>query len=187
MSLGAGPVEFHVWGLCKLWVFSPLVYLGYTSEAGVQIDFDPKFLPVHTDAYGDQVPEDIQNMGMLATINFELIKWDQTVLQVLQTHLPGVSGASGSLGNTPNTLAGANDIVVGTFLKQCSYNFPFYLQRAGSVSNVGCETNVEGPYYFTSCYLGPDAFNVGTKNTRHKLTVNAIPNASGVLFRIGSS
>lgn len=189
MALGSGPVEFHVYGLCKIYVFTPLQYLGYTSEAGVQIEMDPKFLPIYTDAYGDQVPEDIQNMGMLATLTFELIKWDHTVLSVLQTHLPGATGNApgGTLGNAPNTNTGANDILVGTLLKQCAYNFPLYLQRAGSVANVGCESNVEGPFYFSSCYLGPDAFNAGTKNLRHRLTVNCIPNASGQLFRIGSS
>ena len=185
MSVGSGPVEFHVNGLAKIYCFNPKQYLGYASEAGVQLELDPKFLPIHTDAYGDQVPEDIQNMGLLATISFELIKWDQTVLDALQRFLTGASGTgAASLGNSPN-INDANPPVnlIGTLLKQCNYTFPVIIERTGT---VGCETNVQGPYDFAACYVGPDSFNLGTRNTRHKLTIHCLPNLSGQLFTISS-
>lgn len=201
MSLGAGPVEFHVNGLAKIYCFNPLVYLGYTSEAGVKLEFDPKFLMIYTDAFGDQVPEDIQNMGMLATLTFELIKWDQTVLAALQTHAPGTDGSAtvgpfGTLvpvGKGPNVDTAFSNII-GTFLKQCNWNFPLYIAR----TSTNCEANTEplqaggagasaNGYGFWSCYVGPDSFNLGTKATRHSLTINCLPNSSGQLYQVGSA
>ena len=185
--------EFHVNGLASIYVFTGGNYLGYSSEAGVQLDIDPKFLPIYTDALGDQVPEDVQNMGMIATLNFELIRWDQTVLAALQSHLPGAAGnqvgtceTSGVLGASPQVNSGGNNII-GTLLKQSGWTFPLMISRGGSNNqNVACETNKEGPYVFTTCYVGPDSFNLGTRNTRHRLSINCIPNSSGVLFFIGS-
>lgn len=193
----AGPVEFHVYGCCKINVFSTNSYLGYSSEAGVHVVVDPKFEPVYTDAMGPQTPEDMQNMGMLATIDFELIKWDQTVLAELQTHAANSAGtvttcASGSsvsnaLGNTPNS--DGSTLLIGSLLKQSGWTFPTTLVRGGtgSSTNPGCETNKEGAYTFGTCYVGPDDFNLGTTKTRHKLTFHTLCNASGVLFTIASS
>ena len=184
MTVGAGPVEFHVNGLCRVYCFSPKVYLGYTSEAGVRVETDPKYDPIYTDAYGSQVPEDVQNMGMLATMSFELIKWDQTVLADLQGRLSGVGGASANNvnGASPNS-DGSGNLLIGALYKQCGYAFPVIIERGG---NVGCENNVEGPYDFSTCYVGMDSFNMGTRNTRHQLTIHCLPNASGVLYTISS-
>ena len=155
-------VEFHVYGLCTVYIGGD--YLGYTSEQGVTVELDPKFLPVHTDAFGDQVPEDVQNMSEVATVTMELIKWDQDVLDTLQEFQTKHSD-----GNP-----------VGALLKQCDQTFELALHRGDSP--VGCEDTVEGPYTFGTAYLGPDSFNVGTRATRHKLTFHCLPDSSGVLF-----
>lgn len=188
-------VEFHVNGCAKITVFSGRSYLGYCSEAGVTVDTDPKWLPIFTDAYGDQTPEDIQDMGMVATISFELIKWDQTVLTALQTRMPGASGSmsgscqtmAGDLGSSPN-IDSAGSLMIGALLKQGGWAFPLCINRGGvgSETNPSCEGTVEGPFLFATCYVGPDSFALGTRNTRHRLTINALPNANGVLFSIGS-
>ena len=178
----SGIQEFHVSGLAQIYVFTPSTYLGYSSEAGIQLDFDPKFLPIYTDAYGDQVPEDIQNMGMLATLNFELIKWDHTVLAALQTFAGNFTSAPTAKGSQPNS-DGANNLQIGLLRKQCSWTFPMTITRQSST----CETNKEGPYTFSTCYVGADSFNLGTRNTRHRVTVNVLPNASGVLFTVGTA
>ena len=206
MAIGDGPVEFHVYGCCKIFVFSSTVattvsnpngraYLGYTSEAGVTVAFDPKYLPVYTDAFGDQVPEDLQDMGLLATLDFELLKWDNTVLEALQTYASGSDGQPEPDGTVAENLgkqqnADKDDsLVIGALLKQCGRTFAVALQRGtlGSETNVGCETNTVGPYVFGTCYVGPDSFNTGTKTTRHKLTINCMPNASGQLYQKGAA
>jgi hypothetical protein len=178
----SGVQEFHVSGLASIYVFSPTSYLGYSSEAGVQLDFDPKFLPIYTDAFGDQVPEDIQNMGMLASLNFELIKWDMTVLAALQTFAGNFTSAPTTKGDYPNADASGN-LQIGLLRKQCNWTFPLTINRQTS----SCETNKEGPYTFGTCYVGADSFNLGTRHTRHRLTVHCLPNASGQLFVVGST
>ena len=191
-------VEFHVYGCCKIAVFSNASYLGYSSEAGVHVVIDPKFEPVYTDAMGPQTPEDMQNMGMLATLDFELIKWDQTVLAVLQTHAARNDGTieacssgtavstANALGNAPNVDYASSTLMIGALLKQSGWTFPTKLVRGstGSANNPGCETNQEGAYVFGICYVGPDDFNLGTTKTRHKLTIHTLCNASGQLFSI---
>jgi len=177
-------IEFHVNGLAKIYIGAE--YLGYSSEAGVQLEFEPKFLPIHTDAYGDQTPEDIQNMGMTASISFELIRWDQAILTKLQAFYYGTSG---SKGNTPNSPTGASaaesgTLLIGSLLKQCGWSFVTQIQRWPPVT--GCEGSPEGAYKFNTCYLGADSFNLGTKATRHKLSIHCIPNASGQLFTVSS-
>jgi hypothetical protein len=175
-------VEFHTNGLARLQVFNPKQYLGYSTD-GVTIELDFKSTEILTDAWGDQIPEDVQNMGQEARVTCELVKYDTNVLEAVENRVQGAYAESEAVfGKFPNVASdGSNQI--GSFMKQCGSVYPLAVERA----NDDCETWEEGPFYFYNAYLtGVDTFKVGTRATRHTLTWRCLPNCSGVLFTTNS-
>ena len=170
-------VEFHVNGLAKLNFGSD--YLGYSTE-GVDVELRFNESEVMTDAWGDKVPEDVQNMGQDAIVSCELVKWDESTLQKVEKRF----GSAGDIGHAPNVDDGG--ICIGTLLKQCEDYESLTIARDSN--NLGCEDNPEGPYVFNCVYLmGVENFRLGTKVTRKRITFRCLPDLSGVLYTIPSA
>jgi len=166
-------------------VFSALAELGWTVD-GVEIAETHYSEDVYTDRLGGHIPEDIQNFGAEARITLDLIKYD---LAVLRKIIPRVY--EGTVGLTPNVPAEAGGLFVA-----CGSMFTCGIKRqyggtTGDCKNPGSLANAttfasgtpEGNWIFPRCYVVDErSVKVGTKVTRHRLTLRALPNATGMLY-----
>jgi hypothetical protein len=155
--------------------------LGWTVD-GVEIAETHYAEDVYTDRLGGHIPEDVQNFGMEARITLDLIKYDLAVLRDVITR-----EYQGTVGTTPNESSLAGDLMVA-----CNKMFSVYIKRqyggtTGDCKNPGdlgtSSGTPEGNWAFPRCYVVDErSFKVGTKVTRHRLVIRALPNASGVLY-----
>ncbi len=178
--------QLHVNGYAQLYVgpmnaqsYSTCVNeLGWTVD-GVEISEIHYHEDIYTDRLGGHVPEDIQNFGSEARITLDLIKYDNAVLRSIITR-----NYQGTVGTTPNEPSMAGDLMVA-----CSKMFSLYVKRqygpdcqnpaTGSSSNA----SVEGGWTFPRCMVVDErSWKVGTKVTRHRLVIRAIPGSTGVLY-----
>lgn len=168
-----------------------LLELGWTVD-GVQIAETFHSADIYDDAHGPSIPCDVQNFGSEAKITLDLIKYDLDVLRAICAR--EFNGSTpGTVGLTPNEPTLVGDLMVG-----CGKIFALYVKRAYGGS-AGAYTDCknlpsdglsssaagtpEGGWLFGRCYVVDErSFKVGTRVTRHNLTIRALPNASGVLF-----
>jgi hypothetical protein len=159
--------------------------LGWTVD-GVEIAETHYAEDVYTDRLGGHIPEDVQNFGMEARITLDLIKYDLDVLRDVITR-----EYQGTVGVTPNESSLAGDLMIA-----CNKMFSVYIKRqyggtTGDCKNPGSLATVnnyssgtpEGNWAFPQCYVVDErSYKVGTKVTRHRLVLRALPNASGILY-----
>jgi hypothetical protein len=155
--------------------------LGWTVD-GVEIAETHYAEDVYTDRLGGHIPEDIQNFGSEARITLDLIKYDLDILRDIITR-----EYQGTVGVTPNEASLAGDLMVA-----CNKLCSIYIKRQYGGTNGDCKNpgafgtssgTPEGNWAFPQCYVVDErSYKVGTKVTRHRLVLRAIPNASGVLY-----
>jgi hypothetical protein len=159
--------------------------LGWTVD-GVEISEQMYTEDVYTDRLGGHIPEDVQNFGAEARITLDLIKYDLSVLRKIITR-----EYNGTVGVTPNLPAEAGDL-----MNACEKFFACYINRQYGDTNGDCRNpgslatainyssgTPEGNWYFPRCYVVDErSVKVGTKVTRHRLTLRALPNATGMLY-----
>jgi hypothetical protein len=160
---------------------SSFTELGWTVD-GVEIAETHYAEDVYTDRLGGHIPEDVQNFGSEARITIDLIKYDLAVLRKVLTR-----EYDGTVGVTPNEPSLAGDLMTA-----CSKMFSLYIKRqyggtTGDCKNPGSlgqsSGTPEGNWAFPRCYVVDErSVKVGTKVTRHRLTIRALPNATGQLY-----
>lgn len=154
----------------------PGYLLGWSVD-GVELAFNSYTEQVFTDNKGPNIPEDIQNFGEDARITIDLVKYD---LSVLNTIIPRLHG--GTVGVQPNYNLTAATTDYGTLMVQCQHFFSLGVART---TGKTCQNDGEGGWMFPYCYLMDEhSFKVGTKVTRHRLVVRAIPSDAG-LYTLG--
>lgn len=111
-----------------------LELLGYT-QGGVDFEVTEEYEPILTDIFGPRVPQDFQNMGMVASINCPLIAMDRTVLAKVTGR-----GDRTTLGqvSTPGMVMGV----------------------AGYAFKVAIASSADSPWTFVKCIMRP---SFGTK------------------------
>jgi hypothetical protein len=160
-----------------------MVELGWTVD-GVEIAETHYTEDVYTDRLGGHIPEDVQNFGAEARITLDLIKYDLAVLRSIITR--EYSGGPGGAMN-PNDPSLAGDL-----MGACTKMFSLFVKRqyggtTGDCKNPGAtggasSLSPEGNWLFPRCYVVDErSVKVGTKVTRHRLTIRALPNATGML------
>lgn len=172
-TIGVGAMDSYVQN-----AFSEL---GWTVE-GVEIAETAYQEDVYSDRLGGHIPEDVQNFGAEARITLDLIKYDLKVLRDIITR-----EYQGTVGTTPNEPSLAGDLMMA-----CSKMFACYIKRqyggtTGDCKNPGSlgvsSGTPEGNWAFPRCYVVDErSVKVGTKVTRHRLVIRALPNASGILY-----
>ncbi len=68
-----------------------LLFLGY-SEQGMSIQIRETFRDYYTDTLGPKVPQDVQRFQADALITGDLIRWNESVLQLMEDRSRDVSG-----------------------------------------------------------------------------------------------
>lgn len=134
-----------------------LVVLGY-SENGIKIAIEKKYRPVHTDPGGSEIPADWQYMGEMATIDFAAISWREDYLRLIRAR---EFLANGTSLNTDGLAAGRGQLVG---------QHGIAVAMAIATGNFG-----EDPWYFPTCFIPQDLFNLGTENMKHGVRIMAWP------------
>lgn len=140
------------------------VGFGYTVE-GVRIRIEQGFEDVMTDDAGFHMPGDVQWGGQTATIEAELIRWDEALFRTLEAAIRGRSGGaitSADIGTL--MLAGAR----------------YFTARISGSQRTGLPA--EDPYRFSAVWpIGEISSNHGTRVSRRQLSLRAIP-INGILY-----
>ena len=175
--------QFHVNGLASIYVCPDIatsgswLLLGYSVD-GVTINMNYETEDVYTDKWGSKIPEDVLNLGQWAEVKCNLIKYDNAVLEQIQTRLNDALGTYGELPNLNNSA-----IAIGTLMGQCSHMMGLHIIRGTTCTELGTATAYEGGWQFNASYLADtDSFKVGTIVTEHELTWRCLPDSNGVLF-----
>jgi hypothetical protein len=99
----------QVIGKCQILVNTGAQYaleeLGY-SEAGVEIRFERKYVPVHSDENGgpDGIPLDYQDFGYMHNVSFTLVNFDIAIWKKLSSgQYGGTHGSNGYIGTLLST------------------------------------------------------------------------------------
>lgn len=145
---------YHVNGTAFVYVGvgggGSLAELGYTVD-GVDIDFSKNTSDIITDVMGPMTPQDIQDMGEVATITCPFIVTDRDVLSAVMNR--GDRAAVGFM-NTPGLVLGLS----------------------GNAFSVGIASPADAPWYFSTCILKPSArVKLATKANPFTLTFYAWP------------
>jgi len=125
-----GPVEMYV----GVGVSLALVFLGY-SEDGMRIELRETFEDIHSDMLGPRIPTEVQHFQADAMITGDLVRWDDSVLQVIEDRSLGGAGwgvvsraENGALllaqGRTYRLLCDAPNVGILAFPNLVAYNFP---------------------------------------------------------------
>lgn len=140
-----------------------LSYLG-VCETTPQIEFTPRFTPVHSDVAGAEVPHDWIYSGKDARLSGILTVWNWSILLAVMTRPAPVISTSPP---SPDPrfgidLAGARGTLMNT--EGYSYTlwvqFPYFSKPAWGGFMPG------GFHFFNSFLFGPDRFDMGTKPNR---------------------
>jgi hypothetical protein len=148
---------------------STLAFLGI-CEGVTRIHFDLREVDVHTDGSGD-VPFDVLYRGEQATIQGDLIRYDDQIAHVLLSGLPSAGGVLGSqnFGTIPAGSIGALRNGEGNsirFLVYCPYSAKAAFSAAGMIPG----------YNFLSAWAtGAQDISVGTQAKRIRIRMRAIP------------
>ena len=137
--------------------------LGLSSADGVRISINEALEEIYSDQNGPALPSEVLINGPTASIEFELWKYDSTVLQSILALRMG----SGTLG------------VAGTVGKLMFYNsLTFALSVASPVDGL--------PWYFPRCWIQDEAsVQLSTQLKIYSLKIRAVPNDAGTLFTGG--
>lgn len=145
--------SYHVFGPCVPQVgtgtLNAMEVLGVTLDGG-NVQLDHKEIPVHSDAGGPQAEVEIQQVGSIALIDFDLTSWDEAIL----TKLLLATEAASTLGQ-----AGAPGALLGT---------------GGFLKGLYLPSSVDSPWYFPFAKLMPNSGKFGTEHTRRRLRFKAI-------------
>jgi hypothetical protein len=137
--------------------------LGYTIE-GVEIQEQPKYLDVYGDQNGGSsgIPIDVQYMGEMHVLRFDLSKWDDAVMAKIAVRLRG--GTAGEIGT------------VGTLWGAASKTYRVLLTATNFTRN------------YVSCLpLEPVGMNAGSKYSRKSFAMVCYPNSSNVIWNTTTS
>ncbi len=144
--------------------------LGFTVE-GVDPQIEFGLFEWNTDQYGTHVPGAILFIGQMGKIDMELIRWNQRVLDEFVAIFPFIDA-----GNSNTSVIG-KQIFSGEAISRDPDTAGINLTpslRIESQKLTGL--NQEVAYEFFNCYvLPPQAFRLGTRVTRMKLTVRCLP------------
>lgn len=155
--------RLHVNGLATVKVNSST--LGWTVD-GVVIEFIGYFEDVYTDKNGPRLPQDVLVYGQEARVTCDLIVYDDSVLNAVETLI-----YNGTYGQTPN-------VNYGHLLAACGGTFVLSVLKGSN-----CVNETEGGWIFQIAYLMDNhSVKVGTRVTRHTCVFRCLPDASGVLF-----
>lgn len=123
--------------------------LGVTTNGG-HISLEVADAQIMSDAAGPKVPVEVQQMGALAYIDFDLTSWDEAIL----TKLLNAAEATATLGQAgvPGTLLGTGGFLKGLYLP----------------------SGLDAPWYFPTCKLMPNSGKYGTEATMRKLRFMAL-------------
>ncbi len=135
--------------------------LGYT-EQGVDMDITEAKEEVLTDLMGTKVPQDFQDMGMMARIIAPLIALDDTVLRTIINR--GDRSTFGQV-NSPGLVLGAT-------------GYYFGLGIVSGATGLGGTGTYTAPWYFPYCLLRAPGTRLATKANPMRLEIVAWPLAS---------
>lgn len=150
-------IAYHVFGpnvpTCNTGASNAFENIGVCS-AGGSITIETLENEIKSDA-GGMAPVEIQFMGAVAIIEFELASYDSAVLNKLIAAAMA-SGTAGTLG-TPGALLGTLGYLKGLYIPSAA----------------------DPPWYFPAAKLVSPSGNFGTEYTKRKLKFKAIPFVAG--------
>lgn len=160
--------DIHVAGPCLISVAtngSSLASYGYTED-GAQLAIQAGFEDVHADDAGPFMPADIQWMGQVAQITLNMIRYEKSIADIIESFIR--SGTGG-------TITSAN---IGTLMLAGSKYMQLKVAPVAARSGLSAEL----PYTFGCCWpVDSINFNMGTRVTRRREIWRAVP-LSGSLW-----
>jgi hypothetical protein len=120
-----------------------LLFLGY-SEDGMRIAVRENFLDYHTDTLGPKIPFDVQRFQADALITGDLVRWNESVLQLMEDRSKGVNGL----------VRGVQSLAeVGAWILAQDKTYRFLCDAPNVVSPAAAIWPNMIPYNFLAAYL----------------------------------